>query len=243
VFGAAYAIIWIWSYTKAAQVAPSSLTASVSLESRVPLTANTTSRQQDPIRGKSKTLRAGTFLIQVRGEMGNNLQKIAHGHALQWYAQDEFAFSPQLRMRHLKKPKWENAREDIYQCFPRLRSLDYESGLSPAFTRIQNDHRTWLVRQNADWADQLPLVKEETQANITAGLRAMKQLSLIKEKPHIEYPIVVLGGPMRNAIIDKYYTRFREELFVFDNGNDCCAQLPEPDEVVFVRSFIYYLKC
>lgn len=176
----------------------------------------------------------GTFVIQVRGEMGNNLQRIAHGYALKWYAEDVFHFSPQLLMRHLKKPKWKSARADIHQCFPLLRTLDYEGGLEQSFVKIQKSHPKWLANQATEWNDKLNMVKDETHQNITEGLRVMKHLATTRNKPHREYPIVVLGGPMRNALIDKYYQRFREELFLFDKGNECCKQLPEPDEVVFV---------
>ena len=182
----------------------------------------------------NKQFAGGTFLVQVRGEMGNNLQRIAHGHALKWYAEDELHFSPQLLMRHLKKPKWKSAQADIYQCFPALRSLDYEGGMEQNFVRFQKSHPTWLANQGTEWNEKLNMVKDESHENITIGLQAMKKLAVIRNKPHPEYPIVVLGGPMRNALIDKYYQRFRDELFLFDKGNECCKQLPEPDEVVFV---------
>jgi hypothetical protein len=70
----------------------------------------------------------------------------------------------------------------------------------------------------------------------SSGATGRTQQQQSPENDYEYYPIVVLGGPMRNALIDKYYQRFRDELFLYDDKNDnCCAQLPEPDEVVFVR--------
>lgn len=239
-----YLLFWIWSYYLSLQFHNADI-ASVSFATglKSSITPNDQQNDNPPLASNITTEIAGTFVMQVRGEMGNNLQKIAHGHALRWYAQDEYGFSPQLLMRHKKKTKWMTARQDVYQCFPRLRSLDYESGLSPTFTRIQRDHLSWLEKQPAEWTEKLFLVKEDFHSNITQGLHAMKQLTMVKPKPHPEYPIVVLGGPMRNAIIDKYYQRFRDELFVFDNGNDCCAQFPDPDEVVFVSLGVKQILC
>jgi hypothetical protein len=246
----------------------------VQQSSRTPLTTTSTNIRKS--RNATRQPRAspaatrGTFVIQVRGEMGNHLQKIAHGHALQWYAQDNLfgsSFSPQLLIRHLKKPKWKLARADIYQCFPQLRSLDYEGvAMQPEFAQVQTSHKQWLATQlplsqqhPQPWAEQLALVKEETHANITMGLRAMKQLILLANSnttttttsggnsggTHYRqyYPIVILGGPMRNALIDKFYQRFRDELFQFDTASgDCCAQLPATDEVVFVRIVLSFHK-
>jgi hypothetical protein len=75
-------------------------------------------------------------------------------------------------------------------------------------------------------------IRDETLANISLGLQAMKTLSQIPSKLYKEYPIVVLGGPMRNSLVDEYYDRYREFLAWDDPA--CCAQLPEPDETVFV---------
>ncbi len=236
-----YLILACWSFSKSAQVInhpPRLVKAAYGSSQHVLSPSNAVAnvtKQRDYFSFENSTLRsAGTFVIQVRGEMGNNLQRIAYGHALKWYAEDEFQFSPQLLLRHLKKPKWRIARGDIYQCFPLLRSLDYEEALQPKFVRVQKGNHPWLAQQTKEWVDHLSLVKDESLRNISLGLGAMKQLAMIEHRPHPDYPILVLGGPMRNVLIDKYYQRFREALFEFDNGNGCCAQIPESDEVVFV---------
>lgn len=235
-----YMVFAVWSLSKSVQldnsdvinsVSPDSTGRTLSLSHLISHSANGQNRSS---RQNTTTDFSGTFVIQVRGEMGNNLQRIAHGHALKWYAEEKFQFSPQLLIRHLKKPKWRIARSDIYQCFPLLRSLDYEGALQPKFVRIQKGHPPWLAHQGDEWTEKLSLVKEESHRNITLGLTAMKDLTMLPSRPYSEYPIVVLGGPMRNTLIDKYYQRFRDELFVFDDNNDCCAQLPDYDEVVFV---------
>lgn len=185
---------------------------------------------------------SGTFVIQVRGEMGNHLQKIAHGYGLQWLAQDYFQFSPRLVVKHLKKPKWKTARNDIIQCFPKLRHLDYEGAHHAEFQRLLKTHASWITQQNSSIVENAKFVREETFANISIGLDAMKQLidsssTKVENRPSHsnDFPIVVLGGPMRNILVDFYYHHYRT-LFEFDNSA-CCAQIPEPDEVVFVSDF------
>jgi hypothetical protein len=193
---------------------------------------------------KKKMKEAGTVVMQVRGEMGNHLQKIAHGYGIHWYAQDEFEFLPSLKLRHLKKPKWKTARIDIVQCFKQLRNLDYESGHAPAFVKLQKEQAAWLSQQPPDVVSAMYQIRDESLHNISQGIQAMKHLATLpkdSKPPHMEYPIVVLGGPMRNALVDQYYDRYRD-LFAFDD-KACCAQLPEPDETVFVSKCVYWLPC
>jgi hypothetical protein len=194
---------------------------------------------------KKKLKEEGTVVMQVRGEMGNHLQKIAHGYGIHWYAQDELEFLPSLKLRHLKKTKWKTARNDIVQCFKQLRNLDYESGHAPDFVKLQKEQAAWLSQQPPDVVSAMYQIRDESLHNISQGIQAMKHLAktaLSKDSkpPHMMgYPIVVLGGPMRNALVDHYYDRYRD-LFAFDD-KACCAQLPEPDETVFVSNSVYWL--
>jgi hypothetical protein len=51
---------------------------------------------------KKMSMPAGTVVMQVRGEMENHLQKIAHGYGIHsWYAQDKF----DERQTHLQPAK------------------------------------------------------------------------------------------------------------------------------------------
>jgi hypothetical protein len=172
------------------------------------------------------------------------LQKIAHGYGIHWYAQDKLEFLPTLKLRHLKKPKWKTARNDIRQCFKNFHNLDYESGHAPDFVKRQTKQAVWLSQQDQDVVSTMYQIRDESLHNISQGIQAMKHLATSttstllpkdnKSPPHSDYPIVVLGGPMRNALVDHYYDRYRD-LFAFDD-KACCAQLPEPDETVFVST-------
>jgi hypothetical protein len=48
----------------------------------------------------------------------------------------------------------------------------------------------------------------------------------------IAIPSIVIGSPMKNVVLDRYYDRYRL-LFEFDHDH-CCAQRAAPDESVFV---------
>lgn len=235
-----YALLLMWSHTKTTKLYSRKNEQGASFavpEKETPKTA--TLALNMPLEHQTRKNHSSTFtgskstiVMQVRGEMGNHLQKIAHGYGIHWLAQDKLDFETDLRLRHLKKPKWKTARNDIYQCFHNLRSLDYEGGHRPDFVKIQKQQNSWLNSLGSNESSCMYRVRDETLQNIPTGLQAMKSLFQVPSKPHKEYPIVVLGGPMRNALLDEYYERYRE-LFAWDDAA-CCAQLPAPDEAVFV---------
>lgn len=220
-----------------------------------------------------------TLVIQVRGEMGNNLQKIAHGYGLKWYAQEFLKPSQlvdfQLRISHKKKHgnKAKLAQNDIESCFVNLRNFDnnFLNGNDPQFLKYQKSQTQWLQQQqqqqqqsDVDQAtNDIYRIRHSTKEEIELGLQAIRALANNTPSPTNKPfgsgnygPIIVLDVPMRNILIDKYYNKYRQlfafHKFVDDDDNDntgnheihlssrqqqCCAQVPDPDEVVFVSDF------
>jgi hypothetical protein len=148
-----------------------------------------------------------TIIIQLRGEMGNNLQKIAYGYGVAWWLDDMFASNQQeqqqeqeqqesqsqphpeaevpltphhsnLVLRHLKKSKWVGARQDIYQCFPHLRQHAFELG---------NTHAKLIANrrlQQDEWFAGINFPQQFPQFVQATLKRGRKQLQRHQQQQH-----------------------------------------------------------
>ena len=72
------------------------------------------------------------ILVQLSGELGNHLSKLAYGRALQLWLQEEYGIAQsRLVLRHQGKRyvyKWEKTHSDLQRCFPWTRSLNFTQG-------------------------------------------------------------------------------------------------------------------
>jgi hypothetical protein len=191
----------------------------------------------------NSSLPDATLIIQMKGEMGNNLQKLAYGYGLSLWLSRKFGITPNLVVRHLpKKAKWTNARDDIHKCFPNLRKYDFEQGNHKEFKLRRTQQADWLQKYHANTSHFLQLVVQgESAEEIEKGLAYFHQLATSSqpEKPTIKDPkanitiphLWIGNRPMSQLFIDNYIEEYRM-FFRFDE-DACCAQRPEPDESVF----------
>jgi hypothetical protein len=185
---------------------------------------------------------SATIVVQLSGEMANNLQHIAHGVGLQLWLKEQFDIPSNVILRHFvgpnnraPKPKWKSARNDILQCFPSLKNWDFTAGNSKEFTQRQSQQKTWLGERT----DRMfGMINGQTSAEIESGLVLLKGIlkhpssskPVVEDDATIRLPYLYSESLDVYPLLDRYYENFRQ-LFQIDPA--CCAQRPLPDESVF----------
>ena len=182
-----------------------------------------------------------SIVVQLSGEMGNNLHKIAFGRALQNLVKERYQMDTKLVFRHqeskIKRLKWISAKNDIQKCFPKLRHFDFELGNSDEFEKRRSQQANWL---GGEAAQLLQLENGISASQTDKGLEYLQRLvanqtdRTIMEPPNanISLPFIYSLNFVDYSWIDRYYDDFRE-LLTFDELA-CCNLVPGADESVFV---------
>jgi hypothetical protein len=186
--------------------------------------------------------KAATIVIQLSGEMANNLQHIAHGVGLQLWLKEQFNIPSNVILRHFvgpnnraPKPKWKSARNDILQCFPFLKNWDFTAGNNKEFLKRQSQQKGWLGEQRMDRL--FGMINGQTSAEIESGLALLKDIMnnpyrpVVEDDATIRLPYLYSESLDVYPLLDRSYESFRQ-LFQIDS-TACCAQRPLADESVF----------
>jgi hypothetical protein len=202
--------------------------------------ANTTSADNMPLKNRRKKLPI-SIVVQLSGEMGNNLHKIAFGRGLQNLLKKRYQMDTQLVFRRQERGgKWVFARKDIQQCFPNLRDFDFELGNSDEFDERRRQQANWLKDREAFQLLELPnginasLVDKglEYLHSLVANQTTDRTTMELPPNANISLPFIYSQAFVNYSLIDQFYNDFRE-LFAFDELA-CCNLLPDADESVFV---------
>jgi hypothetical protein len=173
-----------------------------------------------------------TIVVQLSGEMGNNLSKIAHGHALSLWLKREFGLEATVILRHQTHPKWVRARQSVQKCFPVTRSYNFSAANTPEFDNSYRQQSAWL-------GSSLDGININESFNVSKALQLFTQLNHSGEEQQLDDGNGNISLPFLYAdllvscdlFMDKFYDDYRE-LFRVDPA--CCNHRPEPDESVFV---------
>jgi hypothetical protein len=195
----------------------------------------------------AKLTKTATIVIQLSGELANNLHHIAHGIGLQQWSKDKYGIETNLVLRHYvgpnnraPKPKWKSARDDIRKCFPTLGKWDITRGNSNEFTQRQRLQDRWLGKERMDRLNGLINSANETEMEQGLDFLANEILTdpnrpLVAEeedeKDPIRLPFIYSNSLDASPMIDKYYSKIRK-IFQF-NDTACCAIVPTLDDSVF----------
>jgi hypothetical protein len=185
-----------------------------------------------------------SIIVQLSGEMGNNLHRIAFARGMQLLARER-GIETNLVFRHKEDLKWRVARSLITRCFPRLREFDFEAGNSAQYNNRVLQQRLMFgargagltIRSKSDESvrtvlETLQLLVNETSNN--SSLDAYQHST-------IKIPFIYSDAMVSHAFLDRYKDDF-QKFFLFDDEG-CCAQFPGPDESVFhFRNFQGELK-
>ena len=191
-----------------------------------------------------------TILVQLSGEFGNHLSKLAYGRALQLWLQEEYGVSDsQLVLRHQGGRyayKWEKTQADLKRCFPWTQSLNFSQGnddpiyqdfveqysknqTSPLYKRFHGINGVVDQPLSPDGARQDPhaIVARTLHSVVQAYRKA-------DSSPFILYADQFVHG--NHFFLELYYSEFRK---TFEMSLDCCpinATVPPGDETVVVRN-------
>jgi hypothetical protein len=178
-----------------------------------------------------------TIVVQLSGEMGNQLSKIAHGHALSLWLKREFRVDATIVLRHQDKPKWISARENVQKCFPATRSYDFSAANTLEF-EDRSRQQSALLGSSLD-----AINNPESLGNVSRALQLFvhfdraevhEQHSISNSMGNSNISLPFLYSDllvMDDLFMDRFYDDYRE-LFRFDPA--CCQHRPEPDESIFV---------
>jgi hypothetical protein len=216
-------------------------------------------RHQDPQLRRNQQSYNGTIVVQLSGEMGNNLHKLAFGKALQWMAYDSFQLNLNVVLRHQDHPKWLSAKGHLHKCFVNLKHFNFKAGNGPEFTERQLEQTLWLGRRgDGDEKKGLEISGNE-ESNMMAVLQQLKRIveSTSSMPPHrhdrddsrstsssstIYLPFIVADQMVSWSVLDRYRSRL-VDWFAFDDQACCPSELPQRDESVFhFRNFVTELK-
>jgi hypothetical protein len=193
---------------------------------------------------KQQQKRVVSIVVNLSGELGNNLHHIAHGIGLQDWLRQDFHVESNIVIRHFgsnsRGGKWKKAWNDIRNCFPVLSTWDFTLGNSKEFERLEGIQKDWLKGRHDEV---IGLVNSPNLSDVKAGLyRLSHNILHDPTKPKIrrsssspiQVPFIV-SFTILDAfpVIDRHFEAVRD-VFVFNHSNPkCCARLPTPDETVF----------
>eukprot|EP00934_Nitzschia_sp_Nitz4_P007066 Nitzschia sp. Nitz4//scaffold147_size54853//19180//20409//NITZ4_006614-RA/size54853-processed-gene-0.21-mRNA-1//-1//CDS//3329536684//7056//frame0 len=183
-----------------------------------------------------------TIVVQLSGEMANNLHHIAHGLGLQYWVKDVYGIDSNLVLRHQEgpnnrapNPKWKSARDNLQQCFPSLALLNFAEGNNKQYTHLDQLQQLWLLGKG----DRLTgLVNSADEKEIQTGLELLATNILIDpQRPWVDDTSTIRLPFIRSEsldvfpMIDRYFSKI-SDVFVF-NETACCALVPDANDSVF----------
>lgn len=207
-------------------------------------TTTTTTAPPNPQyeRTEASAIRRATIVVQLSGEMANNLHHVAHGLGLQLLAKEEFDIDCNIVLRHHEgpnnrspRPKWKSARDNIQMCFPNLAKWHFAKGNTKDFLQRQNLQREWLGKRMDHMtglinSGDLSAMRQGLEFLVNDVLNDPKR-PLIDQQSELRIPYLYSETLDVFPMIDRYYDQIRE-LMRF-NDTACCAKIPDPDDSVF----------
>jgi hypothetical protein len=202
-----------------------------------------------------------SIVVQLSGEMGNNLNKLAFGRGLQLLLAEQNV-TTNLVLRHQEHPKWKLAQRNIQQCFPNLAHFDFQAGNTPEFRERQLQQRLLYGTSSSDL-----VLSGNSNSNSNATMAVLDHLNHLVQRKHHSNPTTsqknnnIYNNNTRDLWVEpgatiqppflyadqmvsmEFMDRFKDdflEFFRFDT-HKCCATLPDDDESVFVRILFYWI--
>jgi hypothetical protein len=185
---------------------------------------------------------APTILVQLGGELANQLGYIARASGLVWWLEREYGVNANvvLRRQESTTTKWIRARTDVTRCFPYLRDLNFEAGYTDEITHEISFLKEPGLQSNSTSARLIEARREgeydETLQSFLS-LYAQNHTNMGKRNGFVNKPILVskkMSG--KDLIVGKYYEDIRR-IYQFDES--CCVDVPDADESIFhFRNFV-----
>lgn len=199
-----------------------------------------------------------TIVVQLSGELGNNLNKIGNGFCIQHHIERELGIHTEIKLRAQDHPKWKHAMEWVKAAFPHTRTLDFREMNTPAFDEAQSMQMAWidgLVEENQlnvtnitnihmmNDASTMDMVSLDNLLNLVNQTWRLSQsqkgngstaaaATSILSTPHV-YSTAFIS----DYCLDIIYDDLRNFFALDENAN--CKTRPYPNETVLhVRNYI-----
>jgi hypothetical protein len=182
---------------------------------------------------------APTILVQLGGELANQLGYIARASGLVWWLERKYGVNANVVLRRQEDTttKWIRARTDVTRCFPYLRDLNFEAGYTDEITQEISFLKEPGLQSNSTSARLIKATKEkEIDESLQSFLKlyAQNHTNMGKRNGFVNKPILVSKlMTSKDLIVDKYYEDIRR-IYQFDES--CCIDVPDTDESVFVST-------
>eukprot|EP00546_Thalassionema_frauenfeldii_P016323 CAMPEP_0178896888 /NCGR_PEP_ID=MMETSP0786-20121207/1435_1 /TAXON_ID=186022 /ORGANISM="Thalassionema frauenfeldii, Strain CCMP 1798" /LENGTH=351 /DNA_ID=CAMNT_0020567365 /DNA_START=105 /DNA_END=1160 /DNA_ORIENTATION=+ len=191
-----------------------------------------------------------TIVIQLGGEMGNHLSRIAFGYALHWILQEDYQMTSEIVLRHQDNSKWMRTQYFMQTCFPKLQAMNFSQGNTPELDQKWQQQKdffgnaTRLVHYaQGSFCDDAICIQRHTK-ELQKVLQQIKETTnsaknLIPNNTTATTPqeVLVMAAQCPQAIghiNDRYNDRFQT---MFQMDSSCCNRTEIYDVVIHIRAF------
>lgn len=210
-----------------------------------------------------KPKRKISLVVRLRGEMANHLSLLAFGKGVQLWIQEHHPhITVELVGERQSGTKWKSAVGALRQCFPNLRTLDFQGGKwNPDFIQRRDQLKAWIGEEK--FREHIILDGGDTDCGTVELFCLNDRLSFLLELLDQDVPGHVLSNMTLeeqrqnsyslpflitnqlasfDVIVDQYYDAIKE-WFEFDWEACCSAFEPSQEEVAFhLRNFQAEMK-
>ena len=177
-----------------------------------------------------------TIVVQLSGELGNHLSKIAPAYGVQLLLKEKYGMDAKLVMRHQDHSKWTKTPPILRQCFPKLAHWDYEEGNSEEFLERQRQQAEWLASRHQQQQQQQQAILDRvngipaavpfgnrilTEEILDEPLRLFRSLLIERnatqntsfvddETATISLPFLYMDTFSVHFMVDRYYDEIRK---------------------------------
>ena len=201
-----------------------------------------------------------TIVVQLAGELGNQIQKLGTGFCMQHLIETKLGLKTEIKLRaQVGARKWRHAMEWTKSAFPNTRPYAFNELNTPEFDRLHKFQNEWIQGLIEKNLLNMTGITHPTQLN-ELSCNDKKEcfddmLNMLNQTWHMErpnvpssdgngtinpifsIPHVYSGAQMSDYCLDLIYPELRD-FFTFDEETNC-KLIPDPDETVLhIRNFL-----
>jgi hypothetical protein len=211
----------------------------------------------EPVQDLSRVHRNITLIVQLRGELGNQLSVLANARITQLIAEARYPhIHIQLIGQHQSANKWTKGRDDLVKCFSStFRTFDFNGGnhdQSGEFQTVKQLQDSWLSTEQQtklanvksfEFLDSLLRQQEQHVSGQEQHVSGIPILPSSVSKYSLPY-LTASALSWTDIIRNEWYYNDMRQWFTF-NMNVCCnpnISSSENDVVFHYRNYVHELK-
>lgn len=189
-----------------------------------------------------------TIVVQLSGELGNQIGKISSGLYVQNLIKTRLGLKTEIKLRAQDSSKWKRAMQWTKEAFPNTRSMDFREANTFEFDEMRSLQAQWIDEKLAENKFNLTHIKDphslkHLKSNFHDAIEMLRQ-AWTMEKPanvsggNFSFPFVYVDRFLPEIpLFEECYTLVRD-FFTIDE-KAICKKIPDPDETVFhFRNFL-----